>query len=196
MARDKSVNRLKKLPKKPLLLGLALLFGATWLYSWANQPTTTILGETTANGALGGNSDAQGAILTSSYFSTILPGNLAIKTHNTKPKGSALEQLLAADASGTNSDQLAITIANLPADGLENVSDVIFRDRATDQYERVELDWAPAGVIAFQKKSNYEFSVFWAKNGRYAAIVTSGGVDRRQSLDDTMSRVLRSWRWQ
>lgn len=174
---------------------LGVLAAFVIINSWANSPQRTTV-STVAQPQVAGAAKPGSVPLQMSNFSSVLPDNIVIKNRVTKPQGIVLERLLAASAQQRQSDQLAVTVGRLPAEGLGELSDIQLRLRNPGDYRAVELLAAPEGAYAFRKTAGFEISVFWADEQRFAAVVISGTTDRAGPLKTALDNLLENWRWQ
>lgn len=130
------------------------------------------------------------------YFSTTIPEDVSLRTHNVAPQGTRIEQILANNKKSPLNDQLAVSIGKVPPEGLNGISDIQFRQNDSKKYQITEIKNAPPGAIVFNNLETYEKSIFWVNEGKYAGVVILGSNDRRAALDNTLSIILEEWSWE
>jgi hypothetical protein len=167
---------------------------------WANSPTSTM-------GSIQQPSAVEGEVIqiepkafSTSFYATKVPNNYRLKSSNEFQTGPILAQTLYSSASSEPglqiADQLGISVGEMPPEGLQGVSAVMFRSRKPDLYQPMVYDWLPSGSVAFsQIGSDAEISVFMTEDSRYASVVVSGSSARSQPMTDVLKNVIQSWQW-
>lgn len=185
--------------KTYLLAGTAGLFIIFVILAliWSRQPSRTIPDSQAVQGA---SVQVSTKNLATDLFTTIIAGTLIIKSQNLQAHGNILQQLyLASNVSqlgDPKTEQLAVTIGKLPAEGLNSISDVQIRLRSPGIYLPQPAGVYPAGAKVFvNNTNNYEIAVFWPHGSNYASVVISGTVDRRSDLESLVNTVLTNWQW-
>ncbi len=171
--------------------------GVLLLSRWASRPVI-VGGPSTA--VEGIQSSRSFESLSTDYYTTTIPDELAVKSQNNARHGNTLSQtFLVNEESNFNNpltDQLAITVGNLPSEGVTGLTDVQFRSRNPEKYSQVSQSSFPEGSKVFVSTANgYEKSVFWPYDGRYAAVVVSGTSDRATEINKDLDIVMTSWKW-
>lgn len=176
------------------IVGLVAL--GSYAYSWANNPSVTSGSAAPALAASSANNRANQALDTT-YFSTVLPDDVLVRTKNEVAHGNILLQLLATNRTGQVDDQLGLTIGSLNGQPLSELSSVRLRLGDTKNYRQIAPDQTTAQAISFERTGEtYEKAVFWpGGNGLYAAVVVSGTMDRSSYLNYLMSTILVGWQW-
>ena len=176
---------------------LAVLGTATFgLWNWANQPSKAqYINDSSASNEVKGTSTTL-EDYSSSFFATKISSDFKVKNQSETQNSPIVGQYLLTGKQVYSSDQLAITIGTAKSTDINEVSGYKFRKTYPDDYVQTISDAGyPAGCVVFTKKSSYEKSVFWIYNGKYAAVVVSGGADHRAELENGISAVLANWQW-
>jgi hypothetical protein len=166
--------------------------------TWANQPVTTTKPST---GVEGLSTQRSFKDLSTDVFSTKVSTTYDQKSNVEDGQGVSINQIFLTSNQGTPSnpitDQLAITVGELPSEGLYGLSNVQFRMNQEGLYLQEEDPLPGKEAISFIKNDDgYEKSVFWTENGYYAAVVVSGTVDRANILNNDLDSTIASWEWQ
>ncbi len=168
-----------------LLLGI----GGGLLYSWSkgSVSTTQKVQQTSVKGA----STDDTKTLTFDPFSVVVPGRFQLKTDNQSPQKPLLVQQLyiARDtaASILFGDQLAITAGELPTRSLQDVSDVVLRQRSTS-YQAVTTTLANTYMFE-SKTTQYEIGVFTMSEEYYVGVVLSGPLAKQEQLKKELETI-------
>ncbi len=177
------------------MVGLAVVGGIAF-FIWERQP---VKGTIVTMSQPGTDVKAATDVLedyTTSFFSTKVTSNLHIKNRNEVPTTSILGQYLLTDKNSYNSDQLAITIGASKTNSVGEVSPVQFRRSRLGEYKEVAADSGfPSSSIMFINEDGFEKSIFWTHEGKYVAIVVSGGAERRAQLENSLKAVVTHWTW-
>lgn len=181
-------------------LGVIVSSAASMFGRWANSPTST-MGSTQQSSAVEGEViQIEPKTFSTSFYATKVPNNYRLKSSNEFQAGPILAQTLFSGASSEPglqiADQLGVSVGEMPPEGLQGVSAVMFRTRKPDLYQPVAYDWLPSGSVAFsQMGSDAEMSVFITEGSRYASVVVSGSSARSQSINEVLKEVIQSWQW-
>ncbi|MEJ0073277.1 MAG: hypothetical protein WDN27_04335 [Candidatus Saccharibacteria bacterium] len=135
--------------------------------------------------------------LTNAYFTATLPAGFTLK-RQTDGSGTPTLLQVYATASGTQNQQFAATIGNLPSNGLSGVADYNLRVTQPDNYAPYQLPSLPAGAVAYRAAADpLAFTVFWPHGGRYAELgFGTDGAATEEQLQATYAQVLAGWVWQ
>ena len=177
------------------LVGLVSFF--VYFFIWANRSVSTRPPENAVQGAVTTISYKQ---LETSYFVVQVPSTLVVKNQSASPSsGVLLQQFLSSNTTTIDhpiADQIAITVRVQPPEGVSGLTDVQFRSKNPDTYQSYAGAEVPAGAVSFVNNSNgYEKSTFWCDRSRCLSLVVSGTIDRSQSLDEIIAKLLTSWQW-
>jgi hypothetical protein len=133
---------------------------------------------------------------TTKFFTTKISDAYVTRDHTERTSTGFLDRYLLVSPVEAGSDQMAITIGNLPREGVGVISDVIFRQQNKEIYTPVQLEDLPEGSVAFVSRQNgYEISAFMPHADRYATVVVSGRPDREVSLRDQLKSAVSGWQW-
>lgn len=176
-------------------LATAVLVSVGGLYYWATQPAVThLVSNSNDTAVMGEKTTIHNATLNTKFFSTKISDAYIQREHTDRLGAGILDRYLFVSPVEAGSDQVAITIAASPPDGLKGVSDVVFRQRNPDVYE--PIDSGLVNALAFvSEQSGYEVSVFIPHGTVYAAVALSGKPDRRAAIYDQLMTLIAGWRW-
>lgn len=184
--------------KRQTIVGVAMILIVSGVLAirWSQQPAFGTLASHQVDGTdVKSSSNTQEAFETS-LFSTRISSSFKMKSKNEIPSPSILGQYLLAHKDVYVSDQLAVTVGVAQDENVGEVSPVQFRRALNSEYEEVATgDGFPEGSVSFVKKTNFEKSVIWIVNGRYAAVVVSGGIQNRANLEEALRTVVVNWKW-
>lgn len=177
-------------------VGIATISGVGGFLLWSQQPSRgTIIHSAEETTGVKGSSITQESFNTQ-FFDTVVSSNFKMKTKNEAASPSILGQYLLTDKDIYKSGQLAITIGVAKDNNLDEVSPVKLRRTFPNEYtEVISEPGYPAGSVTFVKQPDFEKSVFWIHDGRYVAVVVSGGIENQESLNDSLLMTLTSWQW-
>ena len=132
--------------------------------------------------------------LSTPYFTTMLPGDFAVKRQVTAPSDAVLLQLVAT----SKHQQFAVTIRPLLAEGLAGLGDYNLRTTQTTTYEPYRPAGLPIEATAFRSVNGPpEFTVFWPHGAVVAEIsMSSDGASTLAELFTSFVRISHSWGWQ
>lgn len=178
-----------------LIIAVLVFGGMGGLYYWATQPAVSSSVSNSSGAAVMGEKIAiHNTKLTTKFFSTKINDAYVQREHTDRLSAGILDRYLFVSPVEAGSDQVAVTIGALPADGLRGISDVVFRQRNPDVYEPIAV--GPAGSVAFvSEQAGYEVSVFMSHDGMYAAVVLSGRPDRQAEIYNQLTTMVADWRW-
>ena len=179
--------------------GLVVSGASIGLNHWANTPASSSGVAQMVQEVEGATTAPTYAAFEGTQFVTDLPTRLSIKSSRDVANGPILTQMLLAASGGTPgsqiAEQLAITIGNVPAEGLSGVSAVSLREHSA-AYTEQNFDWLPTGARAFTgSQGGYEMSVFFADDSRYAALVVTGSPNDAAALEAGLAHSVATWRW-
>jgi len=188
----------KKYVFRALFLGvlLCILAGASTFFIWQHQPAQ---GKITNPLPVGTDVKAAADVLedySARFFSTKVVSSLHLKNRNEIETASIMGQYLFTDKNPYNTDQLAITIGAAKSSAVGEISPVQLRRSRPDQYVEAPTEAGfPESSVVFIKEDNYEKSVFWTHEGKYAGVVVSGGIDKRAQLENALKVAVTYWTW-
>lgn len=127
------------------------------------------------------------------FYKTKINEDYRVRTAK-NPNQSDLLQIILFDATGSRL-QVGITTNKLPAGGITEVGDYIFRSRSPE-YERYKLQDMHLGGMAFKKSDDSELSLYiTSPDGRYASITVTGPPGQLYNLSPVMKTVTEDWVW-
>ena len=131
--------------------------------------------------------------LSTPYFTTMLPSGFAVKRQTVTPDRPTLLQLVA----NSKHQQFAVTIRELPREGLSGLGDYSLRTTQSAQYEPYRPAGLPVDATAFRAVSGPpEFTVFWPHQAVVAEIsMSSDGGATLAELFNSFVQAAHSWGW-
>jgi len=192
----------EKLSKKTIflaILGVLFVIVIFVFFEWASRPVINTPAPNT--NVKGTSTEVNYTDITGENFTTQLPDIFTIKSNNASDHGNKLEQIFfTVKNSGLNNpldDQVGISIGTPSGEGIGGISDVQLRTRHPEDYTPYYNPLLPAGYMAFETTNNpnYEISVFWPNNNKYAALVVAGVYARKAELQNTLLQATNSWQW-
>lgn len=177
-----------------LLLTAVLVIGSLLFRQWAEQPVGGTLRTGAPTRSTAPDTPETSADIQNDYFTATLPAGFEIKRQTTQQDGSSLQRLVASD----KRQQLAITVATLPPEGLTGAGNYNLRAKDATNYQPYNLTDMPAGATTFRSVNNPPaFVVFWPNGDRYAEIaLTSDGAATLDELTASFSQIIQTWQWQ
>lgn len=127
-------------------------------------------------------------------YSSHISGGYKIRSQQDKPAGVIQSSLVASETQEQGS-QLAITVADLPDDGLRAVSDVVLRRNAPEKYTETSVDGVPTGSLVFVSSSPYELTIFFPHDQYYAAASLSYTKPLQERYTNQLQELIRNWSW-
>lgn len=174
-----------------IAIGLA---AALWV--WSRQPSKSNIATQPSQSVLGQEVAAPEKIETA-YFTALLPVGFVVKT-NTESSTNTQElvQIVAVQPKAQG-QQIAITIGQLPADGLAGVSSFALRNKNPNTYLPIEFGGMPADAKLFNSTNDavYEITAFMTRSALYAVIASSGISANQTDTNKNLMSVLTSWTW-
>jgi hypothetical protein len=173
-----------------LLLG-AGVYGYHWIHSEASssvsvrplQPVSDVLGSETSLKPW-----------QTASFTTQLPTWLRQVSATDSPSDPAAHSYVV--NGGRDKDaQIAVTIASLGNNSLNEIPAVRVRANHADEYQPTAIAAAPDGAVAYQHVGSFETAVFWQYQGRYIAVVASGSTSQQSDIQTALASVLTDWQW-
>ncbi len=183
--------------KKILITALVLLgVGGGLLFNWSSGSVS--ITQQAQQASVKGASTDDTKVLTFPYLSLVVPSRFQLKNDTQSPqKPLLLQQLYIARESAASvlfGDQMAITIGDLMGGSIQDVSDVVLRQRS-DAY--MSLPTRLANTYVFESKvMQYEIGVFVASDNKYVGIVLSGPLAKQAQLKKELEAVVSSIIWQ
>ncbi len=183
--------------KKILVVSL-LLLGACGglLFNWSRGSVSTT--QRAQQGSVKGASTDDTKVLTLPYLSLVVPSRFQLKNDTQSPqKPLLLQQLYIARESAASilfGDQMAITLGDLAGGSLQDVSDVVLRQRS-EAY--IALPTSLTNTYIFESKTmQYEVGVFTTRNGKYAGVVLTGPLAKQAQLKKELDTIVATIIWQ
>jgi hypothetical protein len=165
----------------------------TWLaFRWARQP---IINSANVNSSVQ-SIQLENINYETDYFKTLIPSEFIEKTKSTTPKLPLLGQYLLRHKVTTYVEQIAITIGQLPAGGIEEVSDLKLRRTDKKNYTLIPYQsFAPQNSISYASNNSQETAIFWSHETRYAIVVFIGSTARSSTSSQVISTIVGNWNW-
>lgn len=131
--------------------------------------------------------------LDTSYFTTHLPPGFTLKREEVTPSSPIQLQLVATNTH----QQFAVTVGNLPSDGLKGIGDYNLRVTKTTDYEPYRPAGMPVEATAFRDTTGLPaFVAFWPHGSQYTEIaLSSDGADNAGQLFATFEIATHDWQW-
>lgn len=170
----------------PLIIILVLL-----LYKWANSPTKPINIEpiTATPTVLPEPIDLQNI-----WFKTKIPAGFKQSTYQEDVTSNIkLQAVFIGDSKKYG--QIAITLRDLPGDGITGAAEYNMRTKDTAKYQSVTYGGWPEAVKTFTMTSGFETTSFWVNKNLYATVSASGDESVKKETSIALSSVLDQWQW-
>ncbi len=185
-------------------VSLSVVTAAAVLYYWSqqpvegkvfttiSQPTASVQPDRDESMKLAPSEQTMPKAWQTKYFSSLRPAGLDVRSSQEDASGAA-SYVLYGGAVGQAS-QLAVSLYQL-AGPLSEVAAIKLRQSQPETYKPLNLAYAQDSAIAFEREDDYELSLFWQHEGRYASVVASGSSQQRMELNQLMKTVVTNWRW-
>lgn len=171
----------------------SLVVAVLVFYGWANHSETVVPQVESATTTL--PNDNSKLTISTQYYSTIVAGNFRILERQVKRTNDVLDRLVAMKQVNGSSCQLAISVVNLPPDGLGGVADVHLRTSNPELYETTTVKGMEQDALAFRSTGIYELDVFMPHKDYYVSVALSNTAGGATSCDSDMQGILASWVW-
>ncbi len=136
---------------------------------------------------------AQTQDVETAFFRTKLPTSFHVQQTSKANVATSLQ--LSASESGGERNQVGITTALIPSDGLSGIPDYLLRVRKTDIYVSVPTTDFPADSKTFKKVDGGEITTFIIHNNRYASVAVSSSVASESDLLALRKQIANAWQW-
>lgn len=175
------------------IISLFIISGILFV-KWMQKPSTGTISNDYSKDVLSASKSTK--VLITKQFSTKFDSTLEIKTENLSKEDSGYSQHLLSSKSPNDASQVAITVGRIET-SLSEISPIKFRDLETIAYSRTTIAFAPQQSIVFTRNDSngYEIAVFWQNDNSYSAVVGSGVVANKQSINERVSDVVTNWQW-
>lgn len=163
---------------------------------WSRQPSKSNITPQPTQSAPNDTAAAPVKIDTA-YFTTTLPAGFVVKTNTESSTNTQQLVQIVAVQPKAQGQQIAITIGQLPADGLAGVSSFTLRSKNPSTYAPVEFGGMPADAKLFSSTNDavYEITAFSTRSALYAAIASSGITANQTDTNKNLMSVLTDWTW-
>lgn len=182
--------------KKYIIIGffLTTLILGTIFFLWANQPNEGSFDTNSTKDVLSASKTTEQ--LQTTLFNTLFDSELRLKTSNQDSNGPIFMQYLLSSKNTRDSNQIGITIGQGEA-SVEDTAPAKYRLLESSQYQTPSLSFAPVNSLTFSKSSEtgYEIAIIWQNKGLYSAVVGSGTLADRTSINEQISDVISNWQW-
>jgi hypothetical protein len=177
------------------IAGVLVLITAVILINvWARKPSnSTIIVPSTTTPL---QKAKQPVVIETAYFTVTLPSGFEIKSQVENATSQDLMQIVATEPR-SNGKQIAISVGQLPKEGIAGVASYNLRVKNTDMYTQTEFGGMQSAVPTFYSAtpSVYEITGFWPHASLYAAISASGSPSEKTDINNDYIATLDTWKW-
>lgn len=174
-----------------LVVAVCLIITGIFIYLWANSATKPITIEPVASKP---TPKSEPIYLQNIWFKTTIPSGFKQSSYQEDVNGEIkLQAVYVGDS--IKIGQLAITLKQLPSDGIGGSAEYNMRFKNSDKYQQVAYGGWPEAAITFSLKDGFETTAFWVNKNLYAIVSASGDELVRKDTNVALSSVLDQWQW-
>jgi len=135
-----------------------------------------------------------GISIHNTWFQTMIPSGYKQNKYTETP--SELTKVSAVYSSTDyNKGQIAITVKELPPEGLSGVTDYANRLRDTTKYKPTTFGGWPVEATVLVRLDSFETTAFLTHQGLYASVSASGEDNTKTATNIALGQVLDQWNW-
>lgn len=179
--------------KKVLILIIAILIiiGGIFIIKWANSPTKPINIEPIAASP---TPLPDPIVLQNIWFKTKIPAGFKQSSYQEDVNSNIkLQAVFIGDSKKYG--QIAITLRDLPSDGITGAAEYNMRIKDPVKYQAVAYGGWPEAAKTFSMTSGFETTSFWVNKNLYATVSASGDDSVNKETSIALSAVLDQWQW-
>lgn len=179
--------------KRLFAAGMLIVIGAVIAaYVWASGPVAV---RPSSPQVAGVSTEEKSLTISATYFSAHITEGWNLENRATgNLTEDVYERWVLYGENKVHDDQLAITIARVPAGGMDEIADIHLRQSQPDVYRPIEVNGVLNGQ-GYMRLGDFEKAIFFEKDGVYASVVISGSENRKAQLESAIETVLQSWQW-